>query len=394
MSAAEKAVAIDRQELTDWLFEKALPLWWEVGADHELGGFFEKIDRGGKVIEEPRRTRVVGRQIYSYATAQKMGWSGPARNAVEHGLAYLKKCAIRPDGLVVSSSRPDGSVVRADFDLYDHAFALFGLAAAAGSGSDGAELAQIASRMLSAMRAGWGHPTAGFEEASPRTLPLKANPHMHIFEAALAWLESGQPDADGQWRALADEIGMLCLGKFLHPDNGCLREFFNGDWSAFPGDEGRIVEPGHQFEWGWLLIRWGILAKHAEAMDAARRLIDIAESYGTDSVRGVAFNEIWDDFSAKDQASRLWQQTERIKAWLAMSWIATDTASSEYALERVSLAAAGLKKYLWTADVPGAWNERMRADGSFLDEPSPSSSLYHITCAIAEMHRTGVTAWC
>jgi mannose-6-phosphate isomerase len=277
-------------------------------------------------------------------------------------------------------------VVRADFDLYDHAFALFGLAAAAGVSEDGPELAKCAEQMLASMRAGWRHPIAGFEESNPRTLPLKANPHMHIFEAALAWIDSGHARPGSQWELLADEIGELCLTRFLLPGNGCLREFFDGDWQASPDQLGRIVEPGHQFEWGWLLIRWGMLRGRQDAILAARRLICSAERYGTDPARGIAFNEVWDDFTPRDTAARLWQQTERIKAWLAMIRIAPDEANRKEALSHVSLAANGLKKFLWTAACPGAWNERMRADGSFIDEPSPASSLYHIVCAIAEMH--------
>lgn len=53
-------------------------------------------------------------------------------------------------------------------------------------------------------------------------------------------------------------------------------------------------------------------------------------------------------------------------------------------LADLAAAAQGLDPYL-AADVVGAWNERMMPDGSFRDEPSPASSLYHLTCAIAEL---------
>ena len=45
-----------RTELTQWLFDKALPLWGGIGVDRESGGFFEKIGRHGRAIEEPRGT--------------------------------------------------------------------------------------------------------------------------------------------------------------------------------------------------------------------------------------------------------------------------------------------------------------------------------------------------
>lgn len=384
-SRAIEAFANVRSEITSWLFEQALPLWSTVGTDHISGGFFEKISRSGEAVIEPRRTRVVGRQIYVFATAGKLGWSGPVDHLVAWGLDYFLKCCLAADGHVISVSQPDGTIVKADFDLYDHAFSLFGLAAAARVRDDADKLSDIARRMRLRMKEGWAHPIRGFEEAVPRRLPLLSNPHMHMFEASLAWLENGGCDEGNGWSDLADEIGALCLEKFLHPQIGCLREFFDGEWSAMSGDEGRIVEPGHQFEWAWLLIRWGKLRGRSDAIEAARRLVAIAEEFGVDPLRGVAFNEIWDDFSARDRRARLWPQTERIKAWLAMASVAENADERDVALNKATQAAFGLKKY-FAQDVVGSWNERMCEDGSFLVEPAPASSLYHIVCAVAEMH--------
>lgn len=385
-SGTEDFLAV-RGDLTDWLFKKALPLWSSTGTDFEKGGFFEKISRTGAAIEEPRRTRVVGRQIYAFATATAIGWDGPGAKIVDHGLEYFHTHCIGDDGRAISVSRPGGIVLDGRFDLYDQAFALFGLAAAAGIRDDGPELAAVARTIRLRIKDGWGHPERGFEESSPRTLPLKANPHMHVFEAALAWIEVGILE-DAGWGELADEIGQLCLDKFLHPESGCLREFFDGDWNPMPGDEGRLIEPGHQFEWAWLMVRWGRMRNRPEAFGAARRLVEIAETHGVDAERGVVVNELWDDFSIKDKRARLWPQTERTKAWLSIASIADTKEQRDFALGKSALAARGLSKYL-AQDVIGSWNERMREDDQFLDEPAPASSLYHITCAIAEMHVAG-----
>jgi mannose/cellobiose epimerase-like protein (N-acyl-D-glucosamine 2-epimerase family) len=64
---------------------------------------------------------------------------------------------------------------------------------------------------------------------------------------------------------MADEIAELALSKFIDPKSGGLREYYDGDWNAAPGVDGRIVEPGHQFEWAWLLLRWGQLAGRDDA---------------------------------------------------------------------------------------------------------------------------------
>lgn len=384
--AADAARAV-RADLTAWLFERALPLWWSVGTDHDHGGFFEKIDRDGKVADDPRRTRVVGRQIFVFATAAAIGWKGAAREAVVHGLDYLRRCGIAKNGSVVFSTRPDGRVLDSRFDLYDMAFALFGLAAAQAM-HPSTELVDLAARMRERLIADRRHPGGGYEETIPRTLPLKANPHMHLFEAALAWAETtrGTP-AEAAWLAMADDIGQLCLGHFIDRDNGCLREFFDSEWRPMPDDSGRLVEPGHQFEWAWLLLRWSRGAR-SDVTRATRRLVEIGETWGTDHTIGISFNELNDDLSPRDRRFRLWPQTERIKAWLAMAGIAETEDERAVALANVAAAGKGLEMF-FAEDVPGTWTERLNEDGSIIFDASPASSLYHITCAVAEMWNSG-----
>ena len=50
------------------------------------------------------------------------------------------------------------------------------------------------------------------------------------------------------------------------------------EWNPAPGMPGRIVEPGHQFEWAWLLLRWGGREDIARARAAALKLIEVGES--------------------------------------------------------------------------------------------------------------------
>ena len=49
-------------------------------------------------------------------------------------------------------------------------------------------------------------------------------------------------------------------------------------------------------------------------------------------------------------------------------------------------AAAGLLAYLRTP-VPGLWRDTYQPDETFVEEPAPASSFYHIVLAIAELDR-------
>src|SRR5262249_58101912 len=86
---------------------------------------------------------------------------------------------------------------------------------------------------------------------------------------------------------LADGIAALCLEKFIDPVSGALREFFAADWSPAPGVEGRICEPGHHYEWAFLLDRWARLTGRNKP-EAVPRLITFADSRRLDARRGGA----------------------------------------------------------------------------------------------------------
>lgn len=361
-----------RDALKSWLLNDAYPLWWRAGYDHDRGGFHEKLNLDGTPTEAPRRARVQPRQIFAYAVAGELGWDGPWRDAVQSGLDWYQAHYFRPDGLIRTLVAPDGSALDDSVALYDQAFGLFAMATAYAALGGPAQLAERADILLAQLKVTLKHPIGGFEEANPRVLPLLSNPHMHLFEAALAWTEAG---GAAHWRDLADEIASLALSHFIDPVSGGLREYFDGDWRPVAGIDGRIVEPGHQFEWAWLLLRWAKIAGRDDAAQAARRMIAIGEGPGVDPVRGVAMNQLLDDMSVHDAQARLWPQTERIKAHVL--------AGND---EGVAAGTEGLFKYFNTP-VKGLWRDRLNADGAFVQEPAPASSFYHIVCAILEVDR-------
>lgn len=367
--------------LRGWLCEDALPIWSTVGVDALRGGFAEAIDLQGQAVEAPRRTRVVARQVYVFATAARHGWLSGADALVEHGLAFLRERLRLSDGVYAASASADGMLTDPSFDLYEQAFALFAYAAAARGRPDrAATLKPEAEALLSVLRARWAHPEAGFEEASPRLLPLRSNPHMHLLEAALEW-EGLAPGAGSPWAALADELVALCCNRFVDAASGALHENFNGDWQPMPGTAGRLVEPGHQFEWAWLLMRWAGRRNRPETLAMAHRLLEIGETHGVDPARGVAVNALDDTLRVTDPNAKLWPQTERIKAWELAHATSTGDAARARADAARRAAIDGLTRYL-VPTPQGLWHEVMNAHGGFIEQHCRASSLYHIVCAI------------
>lgn len=356
-----------------WLRTGALPLWWALGADHAGGGFHEALAAHGAPVSAPRRARVQARQAYVYATAARMGWPGPWRQAAEHGLDFFLSRYARPDGLFATLVSAEGAVLDDTPMLYDQAFALLAMAAVARIAPDRQDIRDRARRhldSLSLMRA----PVRGFVENGP--WPYQANAQMHLLEASLAWFET---TGDEAWGALADEIVALALDAFIDPGGLFLREVFDPSWRPAAGDDGRLIEPGHQFEWAWLLMTWARLRPGRDLSAVVTGLMRAGER-GVDPGRGVAVDALWDDLSVRDKRARLWPQTERLRASLAC--LGRDGGVDDGRLEQAAVeSAAALWRYLETP-VPGLWRDKQAADGAFVDEPSPASSLYHLLGAV------------
>jgi len=383
---ARNAVKTSASEMTGWLIDKALPRWSESGLLARDGSCFESIDLTSlEGLAGPRRARIVPRQIYAFLEGANLGWSGPAEEIARKLHTWYVDTYLTRDGHFAASAGMDNKIIDPAFDLYNQAFSLFGFATIAAALPEMRENAEErAANLLNHLYETYAHPEAGFREAEPDRLPLCSNPHMHLFEACLAWEAVSQ---DPVWADLADEIADLALSRFIDPVSGGLREFFNLDWSPFTGDggngKGRVMEPGHQFEWAWLLARWGRARNDATALTAARRLYDIGWTYGIDENRGVTFMALNDDFTVRDPVARLWGQTEWIKAAIALAEMSIGAERDAY-LADIPDAVGALDLFLKAAP-DGLWRDKMSPDGTFVDEPAPASSFYHIVCAISEL---------
>ncbi|WP_249695481.1 AGE family epimerase/isomerase [Stappia sp. WLB 29] len=373
-----------RERLKNWLVRDALPLWAEAGYDAQSGRFSESLTlETAEPSRAPARPRVPPRQIYSFLEGARLGWPGDAASIATRGLAAFHADFLQGDGslrpLAADGSRP--------FDLYDQAFALFAYASIAGAVAGLRETAvQEARRLRDLLVETLAHPDGGFEENAPRRLPLRANPNMHLFEAALAWEHlSGSP----RWGAMARGLAELAMSRFIDPDLGMLREYYEGDWSPAAGEAGHKIDPGHLFEWCWLLTVWGRRTGRNDALAAAARLYAAGMRHGICPDRGVVMLEIGDDLRPREPVARLWSQTEWLKASLVMMEEARKTgdAAREREAAAATVSAARVISSYLDVEPRGLWRDRLAPDGRFVEEPAPASSLYHLVCAVAELDR-------
>jgi len=363
-----------RARLTAWLRDEAYPLWADMGPDRDLGGWHDRLELSGRPAPGPQRARVQARQAWTFAQAPRFGWTGDWRGALRWGIAALEQRFRRADGLYRSLVPPAEAAAPDHAELYDQAFVLLALAAAHQAGEPGADIA--AEHLLGRLAP---HALGGFREIDGAA-PLLANPNMHLFEAFLAWSAAGGGTV---WQALADRQAELVRTRLIDPHTGALGEDFGPDWAA-PADPARQrVEPGHLFEWAWLLLQWNRNAGRAQDLQRALHLVALAEQSGCDHDRGVAVDLLDGELNAVSLTARLWPQTERLKANLA----AAEVTGSAACWDAAATAADAILRYL---DVPrrGLWRDRLDAEGRFVEEPAPASSFYHLVLAILVLDET------
>ena len=351
-----------------WLANHAWPLWLRHGVDWERGAFHEHVD--GATLQcgaAFRRLRVAARQTFVFAEAARRGVP-QAAEAVALGLDFLRGSARLADGGYAWRFDLDNRVIDETRDLYDHAFVLLALAAAAGV--VGPENVIADARALDTYVAGrFAHPHGGYrEKVSGGAGPRRQNPHMHLFEALLA---AAAAFGDERFLDRARELAALFSTRFFQSAEAALPEWF-GDDLVPVRDSGRFaIEPGHHYEWVWLiaLYRRATAAAGPDLDAAAVSLFKFAERHGV--AGGGAVNGLWSDGTVADPGFRLWPQTERLKAVARLSPAGFAAAS------------AALARHLETPR-PGLWIERMDAAGGAVPEPAPATSLYHLTAAFTD----------
>ncbi|MGA2638739.1 AGE family epimerase/isomerase [Methylocella sp.] len=364
----------------DWIVAKALPLWSTVGFDAGRGMFQERLDWSGAPQETAaRRAMVQCRQIYVFSHAAHLGWFPEGGRLAEIAMNSLlgKFCEDRdPSGGFAFSVNAEGRVVSSVRDAYSHAFVLFAIAWLHRLNGD-PRLIDYADRVIAFIDARLQDPVNGglYDSAPVADRSKRQNPHMHLLEASIA-LEIAAPGRGYLERA--KKLIEIFKTRLFLADPGVLLEYFAEDWSSHPDMlKRRIFEPGHHFEWVWLLREYeklsgDDLSPWIRQLDGVARRNGIAKS-------GLIFDELSADMSVLRRSHRIWPHTEAAKAAVATR-CGGESAAAQFAAAMLDALA---EKFL---DKPfaGGWIDHVSAEGVPLVDFAPASSLYHLFLAAAE----------
>lgn len=367
------------QQSLQWLKNDVFPLWISNGIDPTCGGFFESLNFEGRPGSENRRALVQARQIYSFTEAVKLNVISKeiAVPIVQQATNNLLMLYGNEDGSFCHAVNEAGTITQPQCELYTQAFVLFSLARAFELLSS-IELKLRAKKLLSYLYAERRHSQGGFTEIKPEGVLYQSNPHMHLFEAAIEWCKI---DSDGEWKSLSAEIFLLAKDKFIDAKTNLLAEHFTSDWKPQRENNIFVFEPGHQYEWAWLMLQYSKFS-HENSGEIPATLFSLAEKYGVNSLTGFALDEVDSDFKIKKSSSRFWPQTERVKAAVELGCKAAKSEQMLFA-KSADQAMRALSMYLQTPR-PGLWFDTRLDNGTFSAQPAKASSLYHFISAISE----------
>ena len=359
------------------VLDVCIPFWAGPGFDPVSGLFHERASLDGSVdVQHPTRCMVQARQIFSLCTAARLGGRQEYLEIAARGVHGLRRHFLVDQGaggclFAVDRAGNPSNRLR---DTYAHAFVVLALATAAEALDDDGLHADI-DRVVGfvAEHLSDGRPGSFYSSDAPEDRALRLqNPHMHLLEGLLA-AEQALPGS--RHLALATAI-VERFGSHLYvPALGVVAERFDADWARPGPAEATAWEPGHQFEWAWLMDWYARMTSTPLSAEAST-MVRTALRLGV-TAQGVV-DEVVGHHDIECPAYRLWPQTELIKA-VAVGPL--DAAS-------LSALAAGLAalelRFLGQAP-PGCWLDRFDAASRPVSDSVPASSLYHLTMAMNEV---------
>ena len=262
-----------------------LPFWRDHGFDLVTGAFVERLDFHARdVADIPRRAMVQARQIFVFAHAARVeGLAGAGERAEAATENLLRRYLDDSDvssGFAFSTTSAGWRVSNIRHS-YTHAFILFALAAVyrvAGC----RRYIEVAHTTNDFIERFLIDPSDGglFDSFPIDSRSKRQNPLMHLLEAYLALHEATE---DEFWLNKASRIVNLFSTELLSEKFRALPEHFTDNWMLPEGGSSAAVfEPGHHFEWVWLLAwfdavcRPFIVARHSLAHSVRPWVVAIA----------------------------------------------------------------------------------------------------------------------
>jgi mannose/cellobiose epimerase-like protein (N-acyl-D-glucosamine 2-epimerase family) len=358
-----------------------LPTWRGAGFNEALNLPYEALAADGRRPLPAVRYRAMAcaRQLFVFAQA---GDTNHAQRLFEALLHYFQDS--RHGGWFYSVD-PQGAPLDTTKDLYTHAFVVFACAeyGARSGNRDAFDIVHRTSSVIEERFAVHDGAHAGSHVRSHAAGDLRGlfnaalnadfstvtgaplqNPLMHLTEA---WLAARQATGDAAFDTALERLCNAVARAFVHAPTSCIAELPIGSADNW-------LEPGHQFEWFWLVRQAGALLKQSGLDEPLARAFLFAQRHGVDAATGGVALALDEQGALRDATQRIWAQSEYLRA-LAVHPDASVRAVLPQQIERFSARFLS----------PQGWFECKTAAGAVTRDDMPSTTPYHLATAYAAL---------
>ncbi|WP_367255649.1 AGE family epimerase/isomerase [Pseudomonas sp. stari2] len=350
-------------EVQQHFLDVIVPLWQGPGWNADMALPYEALDAAHQPLPPQRyRAMACARQLYLFSSL-----IGVVDNAEVRAAALFRSLQRHfhdaEHGGWFYSIDPQGKPLDQRKDLYTHAFILFACAHYWEKSREplvestlNAALEVICRRF--ATGDGLYEACLDRDWITLETGPLQ-NPLMHLAEAFLATLAVRE---DAQVKQALSELCTAMHKHFVDPQAGVLMEKPLGAVDNW-------YEPGHQFEW-YFLLESSPQLRGSKLHAALDRAFAFTEQYGVVQSSGAvrAMLDLNMDGRPKDSTQRIWAQAEYLRA------LTLRPGSEAVVLRQLQ---ALLQRFLHA----GGWHECRNEQGEINRKDMPSTTPYHLaTC--------------
>ncbi|HEV3422960.1 MAG TPA: AGE family epimerase/isomerase [Paraburkholderia sp.] len=350
--------------LRDHFARVVLPIWRGPGFNTALSLPYEAVSaEGHRPLPADRyRAMACARQLFVFSQA------GEAAHAHVLFDSLLRHFQDKQHGGWFYSVDAQGTPLVTTKDLYTHAFLVFACAeyGARFGNSDALDIVHGTSALIETrFRAQHGLLNAALDaNFSAVTGTPVQNPLMHLTEA---WLAAREATGDSAFDVALGKLADAIARTFVHAPTGCIAELPLG------ADDNRL-EPGHQFEWFWLVKRAGKLLDGSGLDDALSRAFGFAQQHGVDPVTGGVCASLDEAGRIKDATQRIWAQSEYLRA------LATRDDDAARAV-----LPGQIERFRQRFLRAQGWFECKTAAGEVSRADMPSTTPYHLATAYAAL---------
>jgi len=305
-----------KSELETELYDRVLPFWEKYSPDYENGGYFNCLDRDGKIYDSTKHIWLQARQVWMFSklygtvhTNQK--WFDIAKLGADFLIDHAKTDNHR----VYFATNKEGEGKQIQRKIFSECFYVMALNEF-GSISGQQRYITEAKQLLTHI---WSW-TKDLSKIGQLSYP--GNTPSQSLAIPMILLNVFEEVGGSNWMEYESEI-MDCIAEIKeHVDHKqqIVYETVTPSGKKINSIEGRLLNPGHAIEAGWFLLRWAQKLGRTDFHELAFNMIDWSYTLGWDTREGGLFYFLdadgYSPIPLEWDMKLWWPHTEAMYAWM------------------------------------------------------------------------------